>query len=338
MGGPKGLDIGTNMIVMASVDDSGNPIVKMQRDAFYRIIPKSEVNRSSIKMSLEKRGVNFIVDNTDFIVVGEDALDMAIERNDVAQRPLQKGVVSPKEKDSLPMLKLIIENLIGKGNGKDKLIYSVPGKPIDSDFDIIYHTEIMGMYLSEMGYRPQPINEAFAIALSELLNIDDDDDSDQLTGMAISFGAGTSNTVVVYGGDPLIEFSLTRSGDYIDQSVGKALDISPSIVQKEKEAGVDLINPTGKIMEAVSVYYRSVISYTLKNISYELSKRYKDLPRFRKPVPIVVSGGLTMANGFERKVSEVLKSIEFPIKISDVIRAKEPMHAVAQGCYLATQL
>jgi hypothetical protein len=165
-----GLDIGTNMLVAGELNGEGQAQFKMQRDAFYRIVPKSEVNRNSIRKALDKRGFNFISDKDgSFVVVGEEALETAIERNDVAKRPLMRGVISPKEKDSLPMLKILIENLLGKGDGETNLIYSVPARPIDGIFDIVYHTEMMGSYLGQMGYKAQPINEAFAVALSELL-------------------------------------------------------------------------------------------------------------------------------------------------------------------------
>jgi hypothetical protein len=332
MSNSKGLDIGTNMLVAASLDENGSPIFKMQRDAFYVIYPKTEVNRNSIKTSLDKRGSNYIIDEDgSFIIVGEDALEIAIERNDYAKRPMQKGIISPREKSSLPMLKLLIESIIGKGSEGDRCIYSVPGKPIDSNFDIMYHTEMMGLYIRNMGYEVQPINEAYAVALSELLD-------DELTGIAISCGAGMTNIAIIHEGDPLVEFSVTRGGDFIDQSVGNALDISPSLVQMEKEAGIDLFNPTTKIMEAVSVYYTSVIDYTLKNIAYELRQREKDLPLFRKPVPIVVSGGLSLAGGFVKKVENVLTVVNFPIKISEVRLAEDPMKAVAKGCLLATNI
>lgn len=326
-----GLDIGTNMLVAAMIGEDGSPVYRMQRDAFYRIVPKSEVNRNSIKKALEKRGFNFIEDKDgSFVVVGEEALETAIERNDVAKRPLSRGVISPREKDSLPMLKILIENLLGKGDNTN-LVYSVPAKPIDGDFDIVYHTEMMGTYLGQMGYVAQPINEAFAIALSELLE-------EGLTGICLSFGAGMVNTAVIHQGDPLVEFSLTRGGDYIDKSAGNALDISPSLVQLEKENGVDLMNPTNKIMEAVSVYYGSVIKYTLENIAYELGRRKKDLPIFREEVSMIVSGGLTLAKGFIPKVKAVLETYDFPINVSEIKKANNPMTAVANGCMLAAQL
>jgi hypothetical protein len=328
----KGIDVGTNMLVTAQLNEEGSSVFKMQRDAFYKIVPKSEVNKNSIRNALNKREFNFIEDaDGSFVVVGEEALEMAIERNDVAKRPLRRGVISPKEKNSLPMLKLLIENLLGRGDGETNLVYSVPAKPIDGYFDIVYHTEIMGAYLGQMGYKAQPINEAFAIALSELLD-------EGLSGICLSFGAGMVNVAVIHHGDPLVEFSMTKAGDYIDTAAGHALDISPSLVQLEKESGVDLLNPSTKIMEAVSVYYGSVIRYALENTAFELEKRKKDLPIFRESVTMIVSGGLTLAAGFTQKMEEVLKTVNFPIGIKEIRMAKNPMTAVANGSLLASQL
>jgi hypothetical protein len=244
---------------------------------------------------------------------------------------MQKGIISPKEKDSLPTLKLLVESLIGKGEEGDKIIYSVPAAPVDAQFDIVYHTELLKFYFKEMGYEAGPINEAFAVALSELLD-------DNLTGITMSFGAGMCNISVTHQGDPLIEFSLTKAGDYIDQSVANALDETPSIVQFEKESGIDLFNPQNKMQEAISVYYSTLISYIIENVSFELNKRKKDLPVFREPVPVIISGGLVLAGGFLKKFETCLNNVSFPIKIKEVRLAENPMTAVANGCLLAAQL
>lgn len=324
-----GLDVGTNMIVCAELNDEKNPVYKKQRDAFLRIVPKSEINRKSIRKALEDRRANFIIDDGDFIIVGEEALYMANERSLEARRPLSKGVLSPKEKDSLPMVKLIIRSLIGKGNN-DKLVFSIPGDPVDSDFDTSYHSEMMKAYLKEMGFIASPINEGFAIAFSELLD-------ENLTGMCLSFGAGMVNTIVCYDGDPIVQFSITKGGDWIDQAVGKALDLTSSLVQIEKEeADLDLMDPQGKIQEALAVYYGILINYTLDTIVYELKK--VKLPTFRDDVPIVVSGGLTLANNFVMKFLDLSNDKKFPFKIKTVKRAKDPINCVAHGALMASIL
>jgi len=325
-----GLDVGTNMLVAATMGEDGTPVYKRQRDAFFTITPKSEVNRKSIKMALESRKANFIIDGNDFVVVGEDALHMANERNLEARRPMSRGVLSPKEKASLPMIKLIIKSIVGKGSGDDKLVFSIPAEPIDGDFDIFYHTEMMKAYLKEMGFDPTALNEAFAIAFSELLD-------DNLTGMCISFGAGMANSAVVYEGDPVVQFSVTKGGDWIDKSVGHALDLNASMVQIEKEeSNVDLLNPQGKIQEAIVVYYNVLINYALDNIIFELER--SKLPTFRRPIPIIVSGGLTLATNFAERFKAEAATKEFPFEIKEIRRAKDPMNCVSNGCLMASIL
>ena len=324
-----GLDIGTNMLVSATMDNEGQVVYKRQRDAFFRIIPKSEVNKKSIRTALEGRGANFIIDNEEFVIVGEDALLMANERNLNARRPMSKGILSAKEKESLPMIKLIIKSLVGQGDGDTNLVFSIPAEPIDGVFDIFYHTEMIKSYLKEMGFKATPLNEGFAIAFSELLN-------SNLTGMCLSFGAGMVNVTIIYEGDPLVEFAITKGGDWVDESVAKAIDMSRSMVQIEKEESViDLLNPSGKIQEAISVYYGILINYALDNIIYELDK--KKLPHFSE-LPIILSGGLVLAKNFTEKFNNELKDKKFPFKIKEVRRAAEPMHCVAHGCLMASIL
>ena len=325
-----GLDIGTNLLVAGMLED-GNLIFKKERDAFYKITPKTEVNKNSIEFSLNKRESNYIMDGDNFIVVGEDALEIAIERNSIASRPMKCGVISPKEKNSLPILKLLIETLIGKGEEGSTCFFSVPAVPVDASFDILYHTEMMKLYIGQMGYNAYPINEAYCIGLSELVE-------DGLTGISLSFGAGMVNCAVLHEGESLLDMSIARSGDFIDQSVANALDISPSLVQLEKEAGVDLYKPSTKIMEAVSVYYSSVILYAIQNIVYELNKNKNTLPIFNEPAPIIVGGGLSLAKGFVDKFNECLNNVKFPINVGQARLSKDPYTCVANGCFLAAQM
>lgn len=187
------------------------------------------------------------------------------------------------------------------------------------------------MYFEELGFSPTPINEAFAIGLNELID-------EGVTGIAISAGAGMMNIAVMAQGDPVVTFSTTRSGDYIDQQVGMALDMSPSLVQLEKEAGVDLDNPNSKIIEAVAIYYKSVVKYTIDTILFELGKRKGSLPVFREKVPVVLSGGLAWAKGYDSMFAEALRAKDLPFELGEIRVVDNPDYCVASGCLLAAQL
>ena len=60
-----------------------------------------------------------------------------------------------------------------------------------------------------------------------------------------------------------------------------------------------------------------------------------------EPIPFVVSGGTTRAGGFMKVFMEEFEAIKkrgFPIEISEVRAAKDPMTSVAEGLLvLATE-
>ena len=92
----KGLDVGTSYIVL-SQENNGSVEYKDFRDAFYVIKPTTPVATKMIEKGLA--GKIFIKDSDNsFIILGKDAIEKAIERNDTAKRPMYRGVVSVKEK------------------------------------------------------------------------------------------------------------------------------------------------------------------------------------------------------------------------------------------------
>lgn len=321
----KGLDVGTGFIVGSKLNKEGNTKFTSIRDAFFEI----EDNPFRKKM-LKQVKANYIAKDGKLLVIGDEAVEFANMFNANAQRPMHKGVISPKEKDAFPVIKTIIERAIGKGKSGEKCYYSVPAAPVDADFDIVYHENVFNKILADLGYTPKPLNEAEAIAYSELLD-------DNLTGIALSFGAGMVNVSVSIMGVPAVQFSVARSGDWIDNSVAKALALTGSKVQTEKEKGVDLLNPDGKVQEAISIYYGNLIDYIVKNISARLSKS-DDLPSFKEPVPIVVSGGTSLAGNFVGKFKESLERNPLPVEVSEVKHASDPLAAVANGLLICASL
>ena len=322
----KSVDIGTGFIIGAKLDKEGNTKFTSVRDSFFEI----EDNPFRQKM-LKQVKANFLAKDGKLIVIGDEAVEFANMFNENAQRPMHKGVISPKEKEAFPVIKIIIEKAIGKASKKgEKCYYSIPASPVDENFDIIYHENVFNKILSDLGYEPNALNEAEAIAYSELLD-------DSLTGISISCGAGMINVSVGIMGVQAVQFSIARSGDWIDQSVATALNLTASKVQTEKEKGVDLLEPDGKIQEAISIYYGNLIDYILKNIGLRLSKS-DDLPSFKNPVPIVVSGGTSLAGNFIGKFRESLERNPLPIEISEVKHASEPLSAVANGLLICASL
>jgi len=325
-----GLDIGTAFLVSARLNENNETVFKSYRDAFYTIKPVSKINAKFIEKGLTERKLDFAYDGDVFVVTGAGAITLANERRDRVRRPLSRGVVSPKEKYAIPMLKKIIKTLVGTPSvDGEKCVYSIPAKPIDSDFNIAYHTTVVNNFLyQELGLTPIALNEGEALVYSELMD-------EGLTGITLSFGAGMVNVCIASSGDPIIKFSIAHGGDFIDNEVAKSVDITPELAQAEKESNdFTLINPSGYIQEAISIHCVDLISYVLKQIEYEFVKLSKEskLPVFSQPLTVVISGGTSKPGGFVDKFHECLAKVSLPVAIGKVKQASDPLTAVAKGC------
>jgi len=150
----KGLDCGTSFIVLSSENKDGNVVYKDFRDAFYVIKPTTPIATKMIEKGLKGKVFVKDEDNGSFVILGGDALEKAIERNDSAKRPMYRGVVSAKEKDARKVLSYILKEVVGKTKKKnEKLVFCVPAQPIDQEddeFDVGYHEDVVTKILSEL--------------------------------------------------------------------------------------------------------------------------------------------------------------------------------------------
>jgi hypothetical protein len=329
-----GLDIGTSFIVLAT-DNSKGVSYKDFRDAFYIIKPTTPVATKMIEKGLA--GKIFIKDTDgSFILLGKDAIEKAIERNDNAKRPMHKGVVSAKEKDAKRVLAFILKEVVGQSNEPgEKLVFCIPAQPVDQqdeDFDVGYHEDVLKSILSECGYDARAINEAEAICYAELEN-------DDYTGISVSAGSGMQNICVMLNGEPTVKFSTTHSGDWIDRMSAVATGEKDTVVQAEKESGEFVIGEPNDnpILEAVSSYYERLIDYTTKHLCSALTN-HKSLPKFKEPLKIVIAGGTSLAKGYVETFHKKLVENNFPLPIKEVVHAADPLHAVAKGCLIASKV
>lgn len=333
---PKGvgLDVGTSFLVSGRFNQGGTVDYRKVRDCFLHIPFKSPINQKMIQKGLNDRQVPYISQADGFYVLGEDAFIMANERHQETRRPMNRGVLSPKEKAAFPILKSLIDLVVGPPREQgERLVFSVPAKPIDAQFDQVFHQDMLRSFIASKGYEAVAMNEAEALAYSELLD-------EGLTGIAISCGAGMMNVVVMSSGDPVVAFSTSRSGDWIDEQAAIATDMTRALVQQEKESPeLNLMSPdpSNQIHQAIAVYYGNLLVYTLENIAHDLS-RSPALPKFKAPIPLVVGGGTSLPRGFLDKFKQALGAVAMPVEISEVRHATDPLHAVAHGLTLAASM
>lgn len=316
-----GLDIGTMNIVSARSTGEGKTVTKRVRDAFIDL-------DIDAKKSLKMSKVNYVEKDGNLIVIGDSALTMANLFKREVRRPLARGVISAAELDAQQILSLLVFHVLeAPVKPNEHCYYSVPAAPVDdSEQDVHYHTEIFRKIIAEHGYTPHPMNEAMAIIYSQCADTG-------FSGLSVSFGSGMCNCALAYQTVNGMEFSVARGGDWIDAHAAKALGSTTSRMCLIKEKGVNLTKPVGREQEAIALYIGALITYCLENIAVQFRKNQGsiDLP---EPIPFVVSGGTTKAEGFmdlfKQKFEEVKKK-GFPIQISEVRHAKDPLTAVAEG-------
>lgn len=321
-----GLDVGTGFLVGASYKDVDRMVFKKLRNAFMRI-DKNMFNPNLF----DKTKLAYIELNNSIYIVGQDAIDFAKITNTAAQRPLADGIINPKERDSAPILKELFYHAISPFIKKDNetLYFSVPAKQIDNKtFDPTFHSMSIQSLCRSFGVNAQPLNEAYAVAISEL-------GPEVPLALAFSFGAGLVNACLIFKGMSLFEFSIDKSGDFIDIQAANATGESQALVSDIKENDLDLNADeygVSAIERALIFSYRFIVQNTLNEVKKAFS-RQNDV-RIREAIPIVMSGGTTMPPGFVNLFKAELASVKLPFEVSEVKHSEKPLYAVAKGCLL----
>jgi len=320
----KGLDVGTMNILSAQQEGSETVFVQ-QRNSFVEI----EYSDMAEQM-LSRSEVLHIRKDDEVYIVGDDALNFANIFNKETRRPMQHGILSSDEKSAIPMIKLIIEQVVGEPNHQgERLFFSTPADPIDSDISTLYHQKTLESILGDQGYDPEPINEGMAVIYSELADRN-------FTGLGISFGAGMTNVCLAYYAVPVMRFSIARGGDWVDEQAAQATGtpVDKVTATKEDDFELDFRTDVGGIEGALSIYYENLLDYVIENIQRETDE--EDVEE-GLDVPVVVTGGTSSPDGFEELFEEHLDEAEVPFSISGVSRAEEPMYSVASGALVAAR-
>jgi actin-related protein len=338
-----GFDVGTAFFVAARENEENNIDYIEQRDSFFTI----DLTEES-KGLLDMLGVPYITRKGKLSVIGQDSIKFANMFRSEARRPLEKGCLSKKDLDALGILQVIISKTIGEPRKPNEIVkYSVTSTPLGTTQSFDYHKQQIENIFKTIGYDPQPIQEARAIALSELTE-------DRFTGLCVSMGSGTTTVYLGYYGidNPDLQFSIGIAGDWIDSnSADMFAGLTKTKVQTVKERGFNIKNPNdglnvdelegqqlleARAKEALSAYYISYITNVLRAIKQKFE--HTPLPEFEGPIKLVIAGGTSLAGGFIDVFKEELAKVKLPIDISEVVHASNPKYAVAKGCLVAAQL
>jgi len=293
---------------------------------------------------LKRQKIPFVEKAGKVHIVGQHAFNYAqIFSQTELKRPMSSGLLNPKERDALPVLNAIIGELLGKSKGKETCVYCIPAKPIDQVREVSYHEDVLKQIIETYGYDVKVIEESVALAYEGLVD-------NELTGIAISMGAGMCNICVMYQGMSSLSFSVARGGDWVDENVAADCGVTPAkvISIKENSQNLDLtksaindIYQEGSdeynIINAIRSYYGALINYLMTNLANQFNNA-ESVPNFPDSIPIVFGGGTSLVKGFLQVVGEQFNQDEFPIQISDIKLVEDAHTAVARGCLSEAEL
>jgi len=324
-----GIDPGTMFFQTAENDSKGKLNLKEIRNAFVELEASED-----IEQVLSQNDWQYVKDGSHYFVIGEDSMRVArmFPGKVELRRPMQGGVLNKGEDKKMLIMAKMIESSIGKAPDDMSLVcVCISSPPVDHAVDSTFHKARLDGMFKRLGWNTKVIEEGHAIILSENPSIIEADGKKiPFSGIGISFGAGKVNCVLVYRGLSIVGMSAARSGDWIDKKVSEHTDSSLSQITHIKETELDFnnIDYDNDIIFALDAYYTNMIEYVFKNFA----KKFKEVKsEFEAPLPIVIAGGTSMPKGFKEKVESVVKDLDLPFKIKEVVQSKDPRNSVVKG-------
>jgi hypothetical protein len=321
---PMGLDVGTCKIV-ASRRSGKEFHAAAQLNAFITI-PYSPFTERTIQ---QQSNIHYYREGDDIVIYGSATDRFANNFNAESRRPMADGLLNPAEKQAWPVLEAILASLVPKARvAGETLAFSIPAALPGHEAQLTYHEATLRKYLQGIGYKAVAINEGLAIVFSEL-------EDQNFTGIGISCGGGMCNGTLAFLSIPSTMFSIAKGGDYIDRSVGQVVNEPSTRVKVLKEEGLDLSRAgKDKLERALAIYYEDLVESLVEALRKALSKAEK-LPKTDRALPIVLSGGTAKPRGFRELFEKTLRSKPFPIEVSEIRMARDPLTATARGALIA---
>ena len=319
-----GLDVGTSRIVAARPSSSDFSF-QSELNAFVSV-PFSKMTENAMR----REGISFDVRGEEILVRGNEAPRFADLLNLDTRRPMTLGVLNPTEADGVTVVRRIVESLTSPRDAESKpgICYSIPAAPLNGEEGLTYHEATLRQIFADMDYDLRSINEGLAVIYSEL-------EDTNYTGIGVSCGGGLCNVAMAYLSMPVMSFSMPKAGDFIDNSAAAVTGDLASRVRIDKEERFYLNGHfVDKLQQVLTVYYEDVINslITAMRDAFSDSRR---MPKLSRPIPIVLSGGTAIPKGFRDRFEKALRTTDFPIQISEVRMARDPLTATARGALIA---
>jgi hypothetical protein len=277
---------------------------------------------------LQKEAVPHAVNGDEILVHGNESERFAELLNKDIRRPMARGILNPDESENVRLIRQITESLVGTAGEGHRVYFTVPAPLLGSEENLTYHEATLRQVLTELGFDVKSVNEGLAVVYAEL-------ESSNYTGIGISCGGGLCNVCFSYLSVPVLSFSIHKAGDFIDASAASVTGERPNHIRILKEQSFYINGHfESKLQQVLSVYYDDMIQSLVAALRNAF-KGARHLPKLARPVPVVLSGGTAMPKGFRDRFEAVLRASDFPIELSEIRTAADPLTSTAKGALVA---
>jgi len=314
-----GLDVGTSRIVTAVPSPDGQTF-QSQLNAFVAV-PYLKLTETS----LQRGRVPHSVAGDQIIVYGDESERMADLLGREVRRPMTRGLLNSNEPECMLQIQTMLGALLDGTPRDARLYFSVPAPALGSEGDLTYHEATMRQILEKLGFRETgSLNEGLAVIYAEL-------EDSNYTGIGVSFGGGLCNVAAAYMSVPVLSFSIPKGGDFIDQSAANVTGETVNRIRMLKEDSFHLNGHySDKLMQALTVYYDDMIQSVVDGLKSTFQSGRK-APKVGRSVPLVVSGGGVLPQGFRERFQKAVEDAGSAIPVSEVRLAESPLHTTAKG-------
>lgn len=357
-----GLDIGTKTIVASFKNKNGDINYISEINGFWpferatAFIENMLKDPTKVRSDGTSRPAHYFKheESNQLIVLGRDAEELAYSKNDTMKRPMAEGGITPDEM-SMTVLSSIIHGIletaerdVGKFDNNLTLCYCTTAPALNKTNNIEYHERVIDIilksYNSQSAIKLQKIKESHAIVLNQ---------SQDGSGIGISWGAGTVTVTYVKYGLEVYSFCWVGAGDWIDENVAmrhgydvnamksmkKSSKETPTTVSKVK-MDIDLtpgLQYTDRLQLDISLHYDVLINQVVSGIVAGF-KENEAQARIENGINVYMAGGTSSPKGFAERVALIFSNNELPFILNKVTVAEKPLFTVAAGCLTAAEM
>lgn len=340
---PKAIDVGTMFLVKSEIGKNKKVTFTSERNCFLQAVTTDDTEQT-----LKDNNWSYVKHENKFYILGEDAIklrnlltikssekdkNLILTEISNLRRPMKDGVLNTgEEKLSIAIIQKIIANLVGPPSYPNEVLaFCVPGDAVDKSLSVSFHRSILINFIKSLGYVAECVPEAVAIIYSERPVAEENGEEVPFSGISLGYGSGMCNVAFCFRKMPLINFSIAKSGDWIDKEAAKiAGNIEIPVLTRFKESKFDLrnIDPGDMKQVALDFFYQEMIKNSLTLFAEKFNKLESHID---VPLEIVVAGGTASVPGFIDKFKQVLSELELPFKVKGVRLADAPLYCVANG-------